>query len=167
MAKNKNDKPAQQPDPTNSEEPTPNSSPLDEAQANENAATQDSSDNTNTDEQESQPRPAEEDATKSPTTEAELTHSQGDLTTPVPAGSADATADASADGQHNDTVNSHPQSALHRGELSKQDQADILEASQQPGAVIAAIADKYGVTPERILEVIDDGNQVPAEERNV
>jgi hypothetical protein len=92
------------PDPTNSTEPTPNSAPLDEAQANPNAATGDDSDqnaapngevvnenesttagtgpvadnvvDTNDpDEQESQPESAPEDTTSSPTTEAHLTHS--------------------------------------------------------------------------------------------
>lgn len=159
----------EQPDPTNSTEPTPNSSPLDEAQANPNAATGDESDNTNVNEapapddvndpevQASQPDEAPADPTPSPTTEADLTHSGADPTQSVPAGSADATADHTADGQHNGTENTHPQSPVHEGDLDEMTKQDIIDEMNEPGAVVGRVAEKYGVTPERVFQVIDEG----------
>lgn len=158
-------------DPTNSTEPTPNSSPLDEAQANPNAATGDESDNTNTNEapapddvndpevQASQPEEAPADVAPNPDTEATLTAANGP-SEPVPAGSADATADASADGQHNDTENTHPQSRLHsvEVELTEKDRLAIHEESNQDGAVVAVIAEKWGVTPEQVTAIVDEVN---------
>lgn len=177
------------PDPTNSTEPTPNSSPLDEAQANPNAATTatghvnttdniDGSDGPADDNenvapapddvndpnvQESQPSEQPEDSTASPTTEATLTH-EGDTTQSVPAGSADATADHTADGQHNGTENTHPQSPLHEDDLDEMTKADIVDEMNEPGAVVGNVAAKYNVTPERVFQIVDEGAAARADE---
>jgi len=174
MAKKKAD--TTSPDPTNSTEPTPNSAPLDEAQANPNAATGDESDQTNQDQpptddvneapapddvndpevQASQPEEAPEDTTASPKTEASLTH-EGDTTQTVPAGSADATADHTADGQSQGAENTHPQSPIHDGDLDEMTKQDIIDEMNEPGAVVANVAAKYDVTPERVMQLIDEG----------
>jgi hypothetical protein len=91
-----------------------------------------------------------------PKTEADLTHGDGNKTHSVPAGSADATADATADSPNNGTENTHPQSPNHDGELSASDKAAIAEAAGQAGAVVSNIAAQFKITPERVLEIIDD-----------
>lgn len=103
--------------------------------------------------QESQPEAAPEDTTASPVTEAQLTAE--DPTATVSAGSADATADHTADGHHNGTENTLPQSPVHQGDLSDEDQLAIAEAYQENGAVVGRIAEKYGVTPERVEEIAE------------
>lgn len=162
------------PDPVNTTEPTPNSAPLDEAQANPNAATGDESDQTNVNEapapedvndpevQASQPDEAPEDTTASPVTEANLTH-EGDATQSVPAGSADATADHTADGPSNGTENTHPQSPLHEDDLDELTKQDIIDDMNEPGAIVGTVAAKYGVTPERVFALIDEGAAANAE----
>lgn len=103
--------------------------------------------------QESQPEPAPEDTTASPVTEAQLTAE--DPTATAPAGSADATADHTADGPHNGTENTLPQSPVHQGDLSDEDQLAIAKEYQENGAVVGRIAEKYGVTPERVEEIAE------------
>jgi hypothetical protein len=82
-----------------------------------------------------------------------------------PAGSADPTADSTADGAHNDTVNTHPQSPTHKGDLSESDLKAVVTAFNQPGAQVLSIAEKYGITGERVFEIVDDANGVPEENR--
>lgn len=98
-----------------------------------------------------------------PVKEAEATAVEP--TNVVPAGSADSTADSTADGAHNDTVNTHPQSPTHKGDLSDKDLKAIVDEFNQQGAQVLAIAEKYGITSERVFEIVDDANGVPEENR--
>lgn len=81
------------------------------------------------------------------------------------AGSADPTADSTADGAHNGTENTHPQSPTHKGDLDEMTKTDIVDAFNAPGASVGAIAEKYGITAERVFEVVDDANGVPEDDR--
>lgn len=106
-----------------------------------------------------QPNTVEDTLTPAPAvSEAELTAS--DPTKLVPAGSADSTADATADGQPNGTQNTHPQSPTHKGELSEADKLAIYEEAGAPGSQVLAIAEKHGITAERVFEVVDEINGV-------
>lgn len=107
--------------------------------------------------------PVEENATPNPTTEAQLTAEEPTQTVPV--GGADATADATADGNHNGTENTHPQSPLHQGDLNAKQKDALLEDFNAPGAVLGQIAEKYGITPERVEQIVDDLNGVAEEDR--
>jgi hypothetical protein len=101
--------------------------------------------------------------TTKPVSEAEAT---AEAPTKVqPAGSADPTADATADGHHNGTENTHPQSPLHKGDLSDSDTKAVYDEFSAPGAQVLAIAEKYGITSERVFEIVDDINGVPEDER--
>ena len=130
-------------------------SELDEAQAKNLASTLDE-----------QPNTVEDTLTPAqPVSEAEATAAEP--TQLVPAGSADATADSSADGHHNGTENTHPQSPTHKGDLSEADKKAIHKEMGEPGASALSVAEKYGVTGERVFEVLDEINGVPEEERGL
>ena len=127
------------------------------AEANDNAAKQPVENQQDTGDH------GQSQAATAPVSEAEATAQEPTKT--VPAGSADATADTTADSPSNDTVNTHPQSPLHKGDLSDKDQKAIVDEFNQPGAQVLAIAEKYGVTSERVFEVVNDANGVAEEDR--
>jgi hypothetical protein len=99
----------------------------------------------------------------SPVTEAEATAAEP--TQLVPAGSADSTADHTADSPHNATENTHPQSPTHKGDLSAAEKKAVHDAMDLPGASGIYIAEQYGITAERVLEIYDEINGVTPEEQ--
>lgn len=113
-----------------------------------------------------QPNTVEDTLTPAaPVSEAEATASEP--TQLVTVGGADSTADATADGAHNGTQNTHPQSPSHKGELSKGDQDAVKAEMDKPGATALAVAEKFGITAERVFEIVDEVNGVPEDERGL
>jgi hypothetical protein len=106
--------------------------------------------------------PVQTEVSANPPTEAELTREGGDPTSTQLVGGADATADPTADGAVSQAENTLPQSPVHQGDLTSSDKKDIVDEFNKPGAQVASIAEKHGVSSERVFEVVDQHNDVEA-----
>lgn len=118
-----------------------------------------------TDAPQAKPADVKSQTAANPDTEANLTRDGEDPTKTVPVGGADATADHTADSRSNGTENTHPQSPVHQGDLSDSDKKSILEEFNAPGAQVEAIAEKHKITKERVIQVVDELNNVAEEDR--